>query len=103
MSRVRYRTYGERRSGSHFPRRPGSLTSPGSLMSPGGLARATGASRRNPTAFAIKVIVMRRPAPTLPPDVVYGALYGTKALQQSYRLAYSSPAYLVYEARTPSP
>lgn len=57
---------------------------------------------RDPTAFAIKVIVMRHPAPTLPPDAVYGALYGTKALQQNYRLAYSSPTYLIYEARTHS-
>jgi len=55
---------------------------------------------RNPAAFGIKVIVMRRPALTLPQDVVYGALYDTTTLQQNYQLAYSTPAYLIYEART---
>jgi hypothetical protein len=53
----------------------------------------------DPMAFGIKVIVMRRPAPTFPPDVVYGALSGTQALQQNYQLAYSSSSYLIYEAR----
>jgi hypothetical protein len=55
---------------------------------------------RNPAAFGIKVIVMRRPALTLPQDAVYAALYGTTTLQQNYQLAYSTPAYLIYEART---
>jgi hypothetical protein len=45
---------------------------------------------------------MRRPTPTLSQDAVYGAVYGTKGLRQNYRLAYSSPTYLIYEARTPS-
>lgn len=43
------------------------------------------------TGYGIKVIVMRRPAPTLPQDAVYGALYGTQALQQNCQVAYSSP------------
>ena len=57
---------------------------------------------KDPMAFGIKVIVMRRPAPTFPLDVVYDALHGTKLLQQNYRLAYSSSTYLIYEARTHS-
>ena len=53
---------------------------------------------RKPTAYDIRVIVMRLPSPAEPVDAVYFALHNSPRLR-SYRLIYQSPSYLIYGLR----
>lgn len=54
-----------------------------------------GAVLRDPAAYRVRVIVMRLPSPSEPPDSVYGALHQSSRLKP-YRLVYRSATYLIY-------
>lgn len=50
---------------------------------------------KKPMAYGIRVIVMRRPNPALPPDLVYTDLHASMK-RSPYKLVYQNAEYLIY-------